>query len=470
LALDAGGVPMEKPIDKYIGEYTLRWFDMLSEGILISDENMVVRYVNAAFTTYAGLPAEYFLGHVLPEVRPGSKTPEVMRTKQPLYNVHRQFADGVESYVDILPLKENDAIIGSIVVVRDKKVLISMFKRLEEKNELISQLGQKLNHLFRVRYSSEDIIGRNAPFVTMAKKAATNESSVMLIGESGTGKEVLAQSIHGAGARKNGPFIDINCAALPEALLESELYGYATGTFTGADKAGKIGLFELANGGTIFLDEVTEMPWVLQGKLLRALEERQIRRLGGTKNIPLNVRIIAATNQDIESLVREGSFRADLFYRLAVFIIKIPPLRERQQDIPLFVQQYLTEYAKKNRGTYTFSPQALQALQSYSWPGNIRQLKNAIEYACDVAESNTVQYENLPGYIVERKDERFSVAYTQRHSAQTLAKTMEGIEKQILQNAIDEYGSGLEAKKKIADDLGISIATLYNKMRKFKLL
>ncbi len=460
---------MAKAIDKYIGEDTLRWFDMFSEGILITDEKMVICYVNPAFVIYAGLGADYFLGNILPEVRKGARLPEVMRSKQPLYNVHRQFDDGVESYVDIFPLLEGDDIVGAIVVVRDKKVLYSMFRRLEEKDDHISQLHQKLSHVFRVRYSFNDVIG-SGPYIRMARKTAKKESSVVLVGESGTGKEVLAQSIHGDSVRGRGPFIDINCAALPESLLESELFGYSPGTFTGGDKSGKIGLFELANGGTLFLDEVTEMSWILQGTLLRALEERQIRRLGGNKNIPLNVRIIAATNQDIEGLVNAGAFRADLFYRLAVFIIKIPPLRERKYEIPLFIKQYLLEKSRVDKKEYSVSPEALHALQEYSWPGNIRQLKNAIEYACDVSEDNLIHLENLPGYMVERKGGRTASNCLKQPEMKTLLGIMDDVEKNILQEALNKFGTSVEAKKLMASELGVSIATLYNKLRKFGLL
>jgi transcriptional regulator with PAS, ATPase and Fis domain len=290
------------------------------------------------------------------------------------------------------------------------------------------------------------------------------------MGESGTGKEVLAQSIHGDSVRARGPFIDINCAALPESLLESELFGYSPGTFTGGDKSGKIGLFELANGGTLFLDEVTEMSWILQGTLLRALEERQIRRLGGNKNIPLNVRIIAATNQDIEGLVNAGAFRADLFYRLAVFIIKIPPLRERKYEIPLFIKQYLLEKSRADKREYSVSPEALHALLEYSWPGNIRQLRNAIEYACDVSEDNLIHLENLPRYMAEKKDGRTARNYLKQLEMKTLFEIMDDVEKNILREAVNKFGTSVEAKKLMASELGVSIATLYNKLRKFRLL
>ena len=222
----------------------------------------------------------------------------------------------------------------------------------------------------------------------------------MPIGESGTGKEVLAQSIHQGSYRGGQPFVDVNCAALPESLLESELFGYVPGAFTGASKNGKTGLFELANGGTLFLDEITEMPMPLQGKLLRVLQEQQIRRLGDNKNIKINVRIIAATNRDVKKAMEENVFRQDLFYRMAI-AIQIPPLRERKKDLDLYINYFLQPLERQYNRHFQLSKEARQIMHNYRWPGNVRELQNVLEYCC-----NRQNYAALPAGLCAHGDGR----------------------------------------------------------------
>ena len=456
---------MEKAIHKYLDQNIMYWFDLFSEGIVVTDGNMVVEYINPLFSEYSGLSKEQIIGKPLPEVRPNPLLINVMKSGKSSYSQYRKLGD-TESYVDDILLFEKEKVIGALIIVRDKKVLMDLFCRIKHQNEHILQLNQSLKSVFKVSYSFQDIIGADAPFVNMARKAARTDSPVLLIGESGTGKEVVAQSIHEASSRSSGPFIDINCAALPETLLESELFGYSSGTFTGAKNTGKIGLFELANGGTLFLDEITEMPLSLQSKLLRVLQEKKIRRLGDTKNIALDVRIIAATNQTVEEQ-RDSKLRNDLFYRLAVFIIKIPPLRERRKDIPLFIKKYMAIREKKDGKKYIFSSGALNALKKYAWPGNIRQLKNAIEYACDVSDSTIVECEDLPAYIFKKCEEQILQNYLRQNESRKLSTIIDDVEKQVLQDMLKKHGSALEAKKIIAGELGISIATLYNKLRRF---
>lgn len=460
---------MMNALERYFNQDTARWFDLFSEGIVVTNANMIVEYVNASFLDYAGLTAEQIVGRPLPDVRLGSRLPEVIKSKKPLINVARKI-DDVESYVDIIPFLKESKLVGALIVVRDKKVLLKLFHKIEKQNEQISEMDQRLKTTFQVHYSFDQVIGREKPFVTMAQKAAQNDSFVLLVGESGTGKEVLAQSIHDSSYRSKGPFIDINCAALPDALLESELFGYSSGSFTGANKRGKIGLFELANGGTLFLDEVTEMSLALQSKLLRVLQEKQLRRLGDNKNIPLDVRVIAATNQNIEGLVKTGAFRADLYFRLAVFVIRIPPLRERRNDIPLFIDKYREENERKNRRKYSFDDKAMRALVAYDWPGNVRQLKNAIEYACEITDLPVIKAEALPPFVIKKKEERNLHRSLLFNKKMTLPQYIGDVEKNILEESLRKYGSGLEAKKTIASVLGISIATLYNKLRKHNLL
>lgn len=229
----------------------------------------------------------------------------------------------------------------------------------------------------------------------MAKLAASSVSTVLLNGESGTGKELFAQAIHNASSRRRGPFIAINCGALPRDLIESELFGYDEGAFTGARKGGQLGKFEFANGGTIFLDEIGDMPLETQVKLLRVLQERQITRLGGHKAIPVDIRVIAATNRNLEQLVEQGNFRSDLFYRLNVMSITIPPLRERAEDTVLLTQNMLRKISKKlNKKIVRISTGFFQSIRNYSWPGNVRQLENVLERCINLVDDGVLRLDH----------------------------------------------------------------------------
>ena len=215
--------------------------------------------------------------------------------------------------------------------------------------------------------------------IEKAKRFALSDSNILLYGESGCGKELFAQSIHNFSAYSRGPFLAINCATLPEALLESELFGYAEGAFTGAKKGGNQGLLELANYGTLFLDEIGEMPLSLQSRLLRVLQDKSVRRIGGNKNVPVNVRIIAATNRDLRQMVKEGTFRGDLFYRIDVLRLNIPPLRERKEDIPLIIEELLINFTRERAQSFAFTADQIQRLMEYNWYGNVRELRNFVE-------------------------------------------------------------------------------------------
>ena len=359
---------------------------------------------------------------------------------------------------------------GAIIVVRDILSLRDLIQTVQEKEKYISQLNERVKGFYKTRYTFEDIIGQDYPYIKLAKKAAQTDNSVFLIGESGTGKEVVAQSIHRDSYRGGQSFVDINCASLPETLLDSELFGYVPGAFTGASKNGKIGLFELANGGTLFLDEITEMPLPLQSKLLRVLQERQIRRLGDTKNIKVDVRVIAATNQDMEKALAENRFRQDLFYRLAVIAIQLPPLRERKKDFDHYVSYFLQPLERQYKKRFRFSKEADQLMHSYKWPGNIRELQNVLEYCCMVATSDQITPACLPYYmrqemhVTKEREERFSA-----RPNETLEETMRRVEQETICEMLEHYGTSTVAKKNIARALGISVATLYNKMKKLNI-
>lgn len=302
-------------------------------------------------------------------------------------------------------------------------------------------------------------IGKNKKITELlefARKVSNSDSTVLIRGESGTGKEVLAKFLHTCSDRRQKLMISINCGAIPEQLVESELFGYEGGAFTGANKHGHIGKFELADGSTLFLDEIGEMPLPVQTKLLRVLQERKVQRIGGKKSIPINVRILCATNQDLLELVEKRMFRLDLFYRLNVIPMNIPALRERKDDIPLFVAEFISRYNKKLRKQITgVSPEVLDVFCNYDWPGNVRDLKNIIEYLANIVEEGIVQLSDLPNH--------FFLHGKNPGTHRSLKALLSDQEKHILETMLHN-ASTAQDKKAVAERLGISLATLYRKI------
>ncbi len=298
--------------------------------------------------------------------------------------------------------------------------------------------------------------------LALCAKVAATDATVLILGESGTGKEVLANVIHRLSARKDQVFLKINCAAIPEGLLESELFGHEKGAFTGADRA-KPGLFETANRGTLFLDEIGDLPLSLQAKLLRVLQDGTIRRVGGLKEIQVDVRVIAATNRDLEDMVKEGTFREDLFWRLNVFAIKIPPLRERREDILPLARYFLTKFAQKHgKEVRDFSREALDLLLSYHFPGNVRELENIVERAVILAEEDLITAEDLPPYLSGRRAEGLPALL----DSLPLPEAVALLERTRIQKAMEEAQG---VKTRAAELLGISERVLRYKLAKYGL-
>ncbi|SUB76366.1 sigma-54 interaction domain-containing protein [Peptoniphilus indolicus] len=305
--------------------------------------------------------------------------------------------------------------------------------------------------------------------ITLAKQISKGNSSVMIRGESGTGKELFARAIHNASDRKNNPFIVINCASIPDNLLESELFGYEKGAFTGANSSGKIGRFELANGGTLFLDEIGDLPIHLQPKLLRVLQDGKFVRLGGKKTIEVNFRLITATNRNLEKMVKTNEFRDDLYFRLSVIPINIPPLRERKSDIPLIANCKLSEYCTKlNKPKKSFSDSILNVFQNIPWEGNIRQLENIIEFLVNISEDDVIDETLLPNHLLS-KQQTTSFEINQNISTSPLQEQLDEYEKIILKNMVEKYGSSTKSKQMIADILKINLSTLYRKLYRYNL-
>lgn len=354
--------------------------------------------------------------------------------------------------------KQNIRIIGNAypAFVGVKKIgLVFSFRLVSD------AIKTSLNVTSPLKYSFDDIIGNSKEIIEVKKKAlriAKSTSTVLIQGESGTGKEILARAIHNNSNRAHENFVTINCGAIPETLLESELFGYEEGAFTGAKKSGKMGKFEIANGGTIFLDEIGDMPLHMQVKLLRVLQEKTIERVGGTFSVPIDVRIIAATNKNLEELAKQNLFRWDLFYRLNVIPIVIPPLRDRKEDIILLSNYFLQLYnAKIGKNIRELSKEAELLIKNYTWPGNVRELANAIEYAVNMETSATITPKNLPSKLKDHQ------TYPPIMSKQ--CNDIKIMERELICNALAKYGKTTEGKIKAAEQLGISLPTLYRKIK-----
>ena len=363
--------------------------DYAYEGVVAIDEQGLITVFNKTATEIAGIPAEAALGQHIRDILPETGLLRVLETGEPELG-ELQKLNGTMVAKNRIPVKVKDRVVGSVAT----------FQKVTELQQLEGQIRKKIHHKsLSAKYSFNDIIGGSAAIrstVDRIRKFSQVDSNVLLTGETGTGKEILAQSCHNSSGRSKGPFVAVNCAALPENLLESELFGYVEGAFTGAIRGGKAGLFEMAHQGTIFLDEVSEIPLRLQGRLLRVLQEREIMRVGDDRVIPVDVRVISATNRDLKKLTATNEFRRDLLYRLDVLHVQVPPLRERREDIPLLLRHFFLLYSRKFRKTIEkVSPAAESLLREYEWPGNIRELRNACEQLTVLSEKNTIEAEDV---------------------------------------------------------------------------
>ncbi|MBU1003434.1 MAG: sigma-54 dependent transcriptional regulator [Proteobacteria bacterium] len=369
----------------------------------------------------------------------------------------------IESAVEAMRLGAFDYITKPF---SNEELLLSLDKaakmaRMQRQNRLLRETLEE-------RYGLHNIIGRSKAMrgvLTMVDKAAPSRSTVLIQGESGTGKELVARAIHFASPRKDEPFVSVNCMALNPGVLESELFGHEKGSFTGA-VASRRGRFELAHGGTLFLDEIGELSAALQVKLLRVLQERRFERVGGSTEIEVDIRIVAATNADLMQAVENGTFREDLFYRLNVVQIHMPPLRERREDIPVLAVHFLDKYAKENDSKITgFSAEALDYLATYDWPGNVRQLQNVVERCVVLTGGETISVEDLPGEVRD-EESQFKSAVDLMPAKLNLADTLEKIEAALVRRALAKNDF---VKVKAAESLGVSKSLLQYKLKKYNL-
>ncbi|WP_254866595.1 sigma-54-dependent Fis family transcriptional regulator [Geobacillus sp. LEMMY01] len=434
------------------------------DPIFIADKHGYGIKMNEAYTRVTGITEDQLIGrHLKDVVQDGiiseSVSLKVLQEKRRVTII--QHVNGKDLLVTGNPIFDEDGDVSYVVTnLRD----ISALKMLEQELMRTKALADQYLQEIKVYQRREDIIRHEGVIahsrqmlhvLHLAQKIAPFNSTVLLLGESGVGKEVIANLIQKWSPRSDKPFIKVNCAAIPKELIESELFGYEKGAFTGADSRGRPGLFEQAHTGTIFLDEIGEMPLSLQGKLLRVLQEFEVTRIGGRQTIKIDVRVISATNQDLESLVKQGKFREDLYYRLNIIPIHIPPLRERQEDIPLLAHYFLERANQKYRLNKQFTDDALLAMKSYAWPGNVREMQNLIERLVITTETDHITAIHLPF-------SHSSSSLEMKQASKTMKDMVRNLERELILKAISEY----KTTRKAAQALGISQSALVKKMQR----
>lgn len=435
-----------------------------NEWAVVTDEKGVIIMMSKAY--------KEFLGCDDPEGRPVEEVIENTRMKEVLLTGKAEIGGvqeikGNKMIAMRVPIKQNGKVVGAVgkVVFKDISDFYSLSKKLNILEKKVEFYKSELGKERKAKYSIDNIIGESKvlnELKAMVKKVANTSSNVLIIGESGTGKELFAHAIHNASKRCLGPFVKVNCAAIPSELLEAEFFGYEEGAFTGAKKGGKKGKFELANGGTIFLDEIGDMPLSMQAKILRIIQEKEIERIGGNTLKEIDVRIVAATNKNLEDAVKEGKFRSDLYYRLNVIKLVLPLLKERKEDIPLLANSLRIKVANR-LSIYVegFSKEAMECLVSYEWPGNIRELENVIERAINLLDSDIeIKTEHLPNRITNHKIKKYVA------SGNGLKEIVSNIEKEII---IEYLNKNNWNKNKTAQLLGISRTNLYQKIEEYGL-
>ena len=438
--------------------------EAVQDGICVVDRSGEITYVNPSYLRIVHKTPEMVIGQNVFETAADGNRCAVLRSGIARIGSIRHKKDGTTIVANVNPIFVDGEIAGVVSVIKDITEIQTLMERLSQVSAKAEYLEQELLRTKKTAQAFANYIGKSGKVVdvlALASKAADSSANVLIRGESGTGKEVIAEGIHYASGRRRGPFIRVNCGAIPGALLESELFGHEKGAFTGAVRR-KLGKFELANHGTIFLDEIGELDKNLQVKLLRVLQQKEFDRVGGEETIHVDVRIIAATNRDLEAMVREGTFRDDLYYRLNVIPIILPPLRDRPDDIPLLVEHFIGKISKENKKAVRgITPDAMQMFMHYRWPGNVRELENVIERVITLMDTDLITTAMLPSYI------KGDIAGREVQSlADDTVLPWEEYEKQIIANALRQ-GTSFNGAAKL---LRISHKTVAAKARKYGLV
>lgn len=419
------------------------------EGLFALDQKGYVKHCNNIAAELFGTTKRDLIGKHIRDLMPGSPAIKVLETGKGYTENEEIFTgEGGQHHfiVTVKSVMSGDEIEGVVISFRD----------IEEAQKLVYNFSNRT-----LKNTVDDIIGTSKSIMRAKRQTlviAKGNSTVLITGESGTGKEMFAKAIHYAGGRADRPFVTVNCGAIPENLLESELFGYEKGAFTGANEKGKAGKFEQADGGTIFLDEIGDMPLHLQVKILHVLQNMRFERVGGSREVLVDVRVIAATNRDLEKLIKEGKFREDLYYRLSVIPLNIPPLRERREDIRLLMYHFLKKYnAFMNRKITGFSKEVEELYLSHDWPGNVRELENAIEYGTNMAFGDEIGIDEVPSRILRKEEETLKF----KDLDMSLSEQVKLFEKEIITKKLKQDNG---VKDLVAKDLGLSRATLYRKL------
>lgn len=452
-----------KTIQNWDKEFLFDILENISDAVMINDADTTIVYVNHAYEVILGTPAEKAVGKRLRDIEPDAIAIKVIETGKPSHNIVDYLRTvNIHAVGMSFPIYKNDAVSGAVSIFNDVSEIDKLTKELQRTREINKYFQQELEKKHLPQSFSEYIYSNNniKDMLFLASKVAKTDATVLIRGESGVGKEVLARAVYKESKRNKMPFIKVNCASIPENLLESELFGYEDGAFTGAKRGGKIGKFELAQGGTIFLDEIGDMAFSMQAKILRVLQEREIERVGGTKTIALDVRVIAATNKNLEEMIEQGTFRSDLYYRLNVVPLNISPLRERKDDIILLSRSLLERLNKNSEEKVSLSSDVIKVLQKYNWPGNIRELQNVLEHANIIRTGNQVEVKDLPKYIVP-KEYKLDVKHLETFN---LKSNIEMMEKELIRESLLRNHNN---KSRAITELGISRRTFYEKLSKY---
>lgn len=448
-AQEAERIAYARQLEKAKGSLFRAVLDYAYEGVIAIDKSQAISTFNPVAERLTKIDRTQALGKKITQVWPELRLERVVA--QGLDDLGQILKiNGVDILCNKVAIKVDGTTVGAVATFQDAGQIQQMEARVRRR---IYASGHAASYTF------QDILGQSPQIqstIFAAKEFAATQSAILILGETGTGKEVFAQSIHNDSSRRQGPFVAVNCAALPAHILESELFGYVAGAFTGASHKGKPGLFEIAHEGTIFLDEIGEMDYLTQGKLLRVLQEKKVMRLGSDKVLPIDVRIIAATNKSLKGQVNQNKFRADLYYRLNVLQLKLPPLRARPGDLEVFAQAFMNSSTAPPAKPIHFTPAALEALKQYPWPGNIRQLKNIIERITAVTKTPLVDVDLIHRLLADEEDEEQSPT-----SGFLLDQEVEEIKKALT----EARGNRTLAARK----LGISRSTLWRKLRQFGL-
>ncbi|CAM3564098.1 hypothetical protein GCM10009865_10470 [Aeromicrobium ponti] len=439
------------------------------EGIAVVDENGILQEFNEAYSRFTGIKREDAIGRHVTEVIDNTHLHETVKTGIPERGV-LQNIQGHDMVVHRIPIWKEGRIVGAIgmLIFEGVTEVYKIYEKLQGNQTAKPDLFTKKKESDS-RITLDQIIGTSEGITEvkrLARKAARTAATVLVTGESGTGKEMFAKSIHHLSPYSTGPFISVNCGAIPEHLFESELFGYEEGAFTGAKKGGKPGKFELADNGTIFLDEIGEMPLVMQTKLLRVLQEKEAERVGSVKKYQINVRVIAATNRDLKQMIEAGDFREDLYYRLNIIQLHIPPLRERKKDIPALLIHYLREICERYKTPgKLFTSEAVNAFVQHPWRGNIREMVNTVEQLVTLVDGKVIDYHHLPDSLkrAEPSIKKVKEAPSAAGSIEEAKFLGNQRESELILDALRKAGGN---KSKAADLLGIHRTTLYQKLRK----